>query len=151
VADLRAGVRERFGEIAEVLCAALRSLGVDARVGEVPGEYCPGEHSVNARGRTKLAGVGQRLVRGAAHGGGVIEVRDAESVRRALVPVYERLEVAWEPATAGAVEDEVPGVTREAVVAALLAEFGERHALARAELPAALLSAARALEHEHRL
>ena len=23
----------------------------DARVGEVPGEYCPGEHSVNAEGR----------------------------------------------------------------------------------------------------
>jgi len=36
------------------MAAAFRRLGVDARVGEVSGEYCPGAHSVNARGATKL-------------------------------------------------------------------------------------------------
>ena len=36
---------------------------VDARVGEVPGEYCPGSHSVNARGRVKVVGTAQRMVR----------------------------------------------------------------------------------------
>ena len=31
---------------------ALSRVGVaDPRVGEVPGEYCPGAYSVNARGR----------------------------------------------------------------------------------------------------
>ena len=40
----------RFEEMADLIAAALRGLGVDARVGEVPGEYCPGAYSVNARG-----------------------------------------------------------------------------------------------------
>ena len=57
-----AGTRERFERLAGIVAAALRGLGVDARVGEIPGEYCPGAWSVNARGRTKLAGIGQRLI-----------------------------------------------------------------------------------------
>jgi octanoyl-[GcvH]:protein N-octanoyltransferase len=63
----REGIRRRFDEIAGIIVEALRSLGIDARVGEVPGEYCPGEHSINARERTKLVGVGQRIIKDAAH------------------------------------------------------------------------------------
>src|SRR5215210_7001452 len=62
----------RFEEMAEVIVSALRSLGVDARIGEIRGEYCPGAYSVNARGATKIAGIGQRMIRGGAHLGGVI-------------------------------------------------------------------------------
>jgi hypothetical protein len=58
---------------------------------------------------------------------------------------------AWDPSTVGALEDEVGPVTRAALVDALLAEFAAAHALERAPLPPALLSAARALEHDHRL
>ena len=58
---------------------ALQRLGVDARVGEVPREYCPGDYCVNARGQTKLAGIGQRLIKGAWHIGGVIVVDEATS------------------------------------------------------------------------
>ena len=36
--------------MADGIASALRGLGVDAHVGAVPGEYCPGDHSVNARG-----------------------------------------------------------------------------------------------------
>src|SRR5437764_10916054 len=43
----REGIRRRFDDVAGLMASAFRSLGVDARVGEVPGEYCPGEHSVN--------------------------------------------------------------------------------------------------------
>jgi octanoyl-[GcvH]:protein N-octanoyltransferase len=49
-------LQTRFAEAAELLAGALRAVGVDARVGEVPGEYCPGAWTVNARGRVKLAG-----------------------------------------------------------------------------------------------
>src|SRR5207237_5227311 len=52
--------RARFAEMAELVRDALAGLGVDARIGEVPGEYCPGAFSVNAGGRVKLAGIGQR-------------------------------------------------------------------------------------------
>ena len=71
------------------------SLGVDARVGEVAGEYCPGEFSVNARGAAKLAGIGQRVVVGGAHVGGVIVVRGAGRIREVLTPIYEALEIDW--------------------------------------------------------
>ena len=60
--DPRKRVDERFVEVAEIIANAFRQLGVDAHVGEVAGEYCPGKYSVNARGKTKLMGVGQRLV-----------------------------------------------------------------------------------------
>ena len=66
VPDPRPAARttERFRELAELLAGALGGLGVDARVGEIPGEYCPGAWSVNAGGRTKLVGIGQRLIAG---------------------------------------------------------------------------------------
>ena len=86
---------------------ALRTLGVDARIGEVPGEYCPGDYSINARGETKLAGLGQRIIKGASHIGGVIVVGGAGRMRDVLVPVYEALGLDWDPGTTGSIEDEV--------------------------------------------
>jgi lipoate-protein ligase A len=137
--------------MAGVVARALQSLGVDARVGAVPGEYCPGDHSVNARGQAKLMGVGQRLVKGAAHVGGVIVVRDAARVRDVLVPVYAAMGVAWEPATAGAVEDEVPGATREGVVAALQREIAREAELVPEKLDASWLAEAETLAGEHQV
>ena len=81
----------RFAEMADLVRAALSGLGVDARIGEVPGEYCPGAFSVNAGGRVKLAGIGQRLIKGGAHVGCVIVAGGSEELRDVLVPVYEAL------------------------------------------------------------
>jgi lipoate-protein ligase A len=150
-AEPRHGIRARFEELATVVAAALRSLGADARVGAVPGEYCPGEHSVNARGRTKLMGVGQRIVKGAAHVGGVIVLGGSARIRDVLAPVYQRMAQPFDPATVGALADEIGPVSRADVVAALLAELAKRHELARAPLPPALLAAAEAHEAEHRI
>lgn len=146
----RAGIRERFDAVADLAVRALRRLGVDARVGPVPGEYCPGDHSVNAGGRTKLMGVGQRLVRGAAHVGGVFVVRDSAKVRDVLVPVYDALDLEWDPASVGSLEDEIGPVTRDALVEALLAELARDRDLLEAELDPGLLDAARTLAPDHR-
>jgi octanoyl-[GcvH]:protein N-octanoyltransferase len=118
----------RFEEMADLIAAALRGLGVDARVGEVPGEYCPGAYSVNARGVTKLAGIGQRMIRGGAHMGGVVVASGGEEVARVLVPVYEALELDWDPATSGSVSEEIgrevdPGELEEAVIAELARSY----------------------------
>jgi len=154
VAELRAGIQERFDALAEIVAAALRRLGVDARVGEVPGEYCPGEHSVNARGRVKLMGVGQRVVRGAAHVGGVIVVAGSGRVRAVLEPVYGALGLPFDPATAGAVEDEIGPVAPERVAEALLEEL-RRRGFGLAPAPAgtfeALVARARGLEPRFRV
>jgi lipoate-protein ligase A len=110
----------RFEFAASVARDALAGLGVDARVGEVDGEYCPGAFSVNRGGTAKLVGIGQRMIRGAAHVGFVFTVRDAASIRRVLDPVYASLGLDWNPSTVGAVEDEIEGIGLEAVEQALL-------------------------------
>jgi len=116
----REEIRERFVAVAGVIATALRSLGADARVGEVPGEYCPGEYSVNLGGTHKVAGLGQRLRRGGAHVGGVVVVDDAETINAVLVPVYDALGYDWDPGTTGALGSVVtPAMVIEAVVAAL--------------------------------
>ena len=81
------GVVERFRTMATALSAAISAFGVDARIGGVPGEYCAGSWSVNVAGQRKVAGIGQRLLRRAAHTGGVVVVADAAAVNQALQPV----------------------------------------------------------------
>jgi octanoyl-[GcvH]:protein N-octanoyltransferase len=125
----------RFEEMAGLIAAALRGLGVDARVGEVPGEYCPGAYSINARGTAKLAGIGQRMIRGGAHMGGVVVASGGLGITRVLEPVYRALELDWNPATSGSVSDELgrevdPGEIEDA----LLAELAKRYDLVDAEL-----------------
>ena len=117
------GTHDRFRDEGERLARALRSLGVDARVGEVPGEYCPGAYSVNARGRVKLIGTAQRLVRGGALLGASIVVGDGAGVRAVLDDVYAALEFDWDATTAGAIDEEVPGLSLDAVERAVIAGF----------------------------
>jgi lipoate-protein ligase A len=149
-AQPRRGIHARFEATAGLLARALGSLGVDARVGEVPGEYCPGSFSVSAGGRLKLAGVGQRLIAGAAHMGAVIVVEGSARVRDALVPVYEALSLDWSPATTGDVAGEAPGVTWDAVRDAILAEYARDRDLVETPLDESTLELARGLAAEHR-
>jgi octanoyl-[GcvH]:protein N-octanoyltransferase len=99
--DPRAGIHDRFRQTADRLARALAAVGVDARVGEIAGEYCPGRYSVNARGAVKLAGIGQRVVRGGSHTGVVLVVDGEERINEVLAPVYAALGLVWEPAVTG--------------------------------------------------
>ncbi len=148
--DPRAHVTERFEATARLIASALASLGVDARVGEVAGEYCPGAHSVNARDRRKLMGVGQRLVRGGVHVGAVIVADGAERINDVLVPVYAALRLDWRPEATGSVAGEAPGTTRTAVAEAIVAAFAARRALEPGVLDPQTVALARRLAPEHR-
>jgi lipoate-protein ligase A len=141
------GTHERFRTVAAAIERALQALGVDARTGEVPGEYCPGEYSVNARGRTKIVGIGQRIIKGASHIGGVIVIGDAGRVRDVLIPVYDALGLPWDPETTGSIEDEIGPVAFDDVTSAIRAELPP---LQDAVLDDATLALAEALEPEHR-
>ncbi|MDQ4129581.1 MAG: hypothetical protein M3133_01085, partial [Actinomycetota bacterium] len=145
----RRGIRERFSLIADLMCAALRRLGVDAHVGEVTGEYCAGAYSVNARGTRKIIGVGQRLVPGAAHLGGVVVAAGSDRVRRVLVPVYSALEIPWDPGTVGSVEDEIGPVAADAVAEAIIDELSVRYDLFEGHLNRDVLGLAETLEDDH--
>lgn len=68
--DAVAGSKTRFGYFGELFAVALQRAGVQAAVGEIPGEYCPGEYSVHGidaadtSHRVKLVGTAQRVVAG---------------------------------------------------------------------------------------
>jgi octanoyl-[GcvH]:protein N-octanoyltransferase len=145
-ADPWPGTHDRFRAVAAAIERALQALGVDARTGAVPDEYCPGEYSINARGRTKLVGIGQRIIKGASHIGGVIVVGDATRVREVLIPVYDALGLRWDPDTTGSIEDEIGAVAFEDVAAAIRAELPP---LTDGTLDPATLALAEQLEPEH--
>lgn len=108
--DAHLHIRPRFEHVAGWIEASLRRLGLDARVGSVAGEYCPGEFSVNIGGRVKVMGVGQRVIHGGAHVGGVITVAETPLLRETLIPIYEALDIDFRPETAGGIADFDPSL-----------------------------------------
>ena len=147
--DPIAGLQDRFAQSGETLAAALRTLGVDARVGRVDGEFCPGDFTVNARGRVKLVGTAQRVVRHASLLAASVAVNGGAALRAALVDVYAALELDWDPATAGAIDDDVPGVTVDDVERAVLDAYASRFELVEGVLDAGTLALAAELEPRH--
>ncbi|MGU3643947.1 biotin/lipoate A/B protein ligase family protein [Microbacterium sp. C23T] len=109
-----------FREVGDALAASLRGLGVDARVGDVPGEYCPGEFSLNARGAVKLIGTSQRAVRGARLLSGMLPLGAVDRFTDVLLAVNAALELDWDPATFGTLATEVPRMPRRMVEDALI-------------------------------
>ena len=146
----RARIHERFERTAVRLAAALKALGVDAHIGEVPGEYCPGRYSVNARGASKLAGVGQRVVGGGSHTGVVLVVAGEERIKRALGPVYAALGLDWRPEVTGSVAAEDSSLGWEQVRDALIEQYARDFELVDADLDEETLDLARRLAPEHR-
>ncbi|MCC3270090.1 lipoate--protein ligase family protein [Arthrobacter gengyunqii] len=103
------GSRERFAAFGEMYASALRRAGADAAVGEISGEYCPGEFTVHGTAgggrKIKLVGTAQRVVSGAWLFSSVFVVQDAAPLRRVLTECYSALGLDWNPETAGAAED----------------------------------------------
>jgi len=143
------GIEERFATEARRQAEVLKGLGVDAQVGAVPGEYCPGEFSVNAGGRVKLIGAAQRIVRGAWLLSSVVVVDGAAGLRTVLTDVYAALGLEWDPATVGAVADEAPDVSLEDMRRALLADYARRYHLVPAAIGEPALARARELLERH--
>ncbi len=143
-ANPRAAITERFEEVGVILLRAMESLGVDAYIGEVLGEYCPGANSINARQEKKIVGVGQRIFGAATHIGGVIVVNNAALVRDTLVPIYSALDIPWKPDTTGSIADEV-GAPRDVdrVADVVLSAFEERFRLEPGYMKLGLVNEAR--------
>ncbi len=148
--DALPALQERFAEAAELIAGALGGLGVDARVGELPGEYCPGGSSVNADGRIKLAGIAQRVVRGGSLLGAVVVAAGTDRIRPVLEEVYAALGLDWDPATAGSVADVAPDVSVADVEAALLEACAALGPLREAAIDPNALARARDLVDRHR-
>jgi len=108
----RRGVRERFELHAAAIVRALAALGIEARTGEVAGEWCPGAFSVGVGGRVKLAGIGQRIVAGGVCVGAVVVGDDALRLRAVLTAAYRALGLPLDPDTVGSVAAELARARR---------------------------------------
>ena len=137
---------ERFGSL---FAEAFAKLGVDARVGAVPGEYCPGAHSVNARGTVKLVGTAQRVIKNAWLFSSLVVVGDEARLRPVLGRVYGRLGLPFDEASVGSLTAEAPALRIEAVEQALVEAFGATASLAR-DPDADTLALAHDLVGQHR-
>jgi octanoyl-[GcvH]:protein N-octanoyltransferase len=142
------GMETRFKEFGLMYADVLQDLGIDARVGSVPGEYCPGAQSVNARGVVKLVGTGQRVVRNGWLFSALIVVGDDARLRPLLTEVYGHLELPFDPASVGSLSTEVPGLTVDTVERQVLDAYG---ATSPQPLDDATLELAAELAADHRV
>lgn len=123
VSDERRGLTERYEQIVDQLWLALNAVGVDVERGEPNAAFCPGTHSLSARG--KLVGLAQRIRRNAALTAGIVVPCDREELIDVLEPVYGYLDIPFEPDAVGSVHragsTASPEEVRQAVEDALVA------------------------------
>ena len=124
VKDRSRSHREVYLEYGDILARVLREFGVDARVGSVPGEYCPGDYSVNARAAVKIVGTAQRVSRGARLFSASIPLKISTDARTLFDRVNSLLELDWDRNTLGSLAEEAPALTFEQLESALCAPFG---------------------------
>ncbi|GAA5112673.1 lipoate--protein ligase family protein [Haloechinothrix salitolerans] len=149
--DTLGGMDERFATYGKLWAQVLSEFGIDARVGEVPGEYCPGAYSVNARGVVKLVGTAQRVIKGAWLFSAVAIHNDAEVLRAVLPDVYRALDLPFDVASVGSIRDELPELSLDRLETAVLAEYGTHDELAATSLDAETTRLAHALIDDHRI
>ena len=138
-ANPQAGLKKRFELYAELHARVLRGFGLDARIGELPGEYCPGEHSINAAGTSKIVGSAQRVTRDGWLFSSVIQVTDSHSIREMLSKAYSEIGYELDPTTIGSMDDHLPGVTAEAVAEEMRREYVANLDAVPAQLSAQIL------------
>lgn len=145
------GLDARFTEYAQLWTEVLGDLGVDARVGQVPGEFCAGPHSVNARGAVKLVGTAQRVLRRAWLFSAVVVVDGAEVLRALLTEVYRALDLPFDPASVGSVRGEAPELSAEDLEKAVAAAYQQRFPVVAGSWSSDLLEEATGVASGHRL
>jgi lipoate-protein ligase A len=149
--DPRAGHDRRFQEFGARMARVFQGLGVDARVGAVPGEYCPGAFSVNARGTAKLAGTSQRIVKDAWLFSSLVVTGGEDRLRPVLAEVYAHLGQPFDPASVGSLAGELSSLDADMVERALLADYEADGDLSPGPLDEPTLDLARDLSDRYRI
>ncbi|WCB96199.1 Octanoyl-[GcvH]:protein N-octanoyltransferase [Baekduia alba] len=148
VKTIAEGIPARFASATALLVESLAAVGIAARVGELPGEYCAGDWSVNAAG-VKLAGTAQRSIRGASLVTAMLIVEHGARLRAALVDVYAALGIAWRPSTAAGAADIVRTLTAADAERTLVATLAAHERLTATTLDPATVALAQTLRSAH--
>jgi lipoate-protein ligase A len=108
----RGHIDERYATVASAVRSALEGIGAAVSTGEPPRSFCPGDHSlrVGDGGKSeggKLAGIAQRVRADAALVAGclVVSRADATALATVLEPVYDALDVPFDPESVGSVAE----------------------------------------------
>lgn len=112
--DIRTGMNDRYEDAATTVQRALWKLHVPAQRGEPENTFCPGDYSLSYRG--KIAGIAQRVRKGAALVSGVILVDDHDEIAALLDEVYPALSVPFDPETVGSIANADGTTDRETVL-----------------------------------
>lgn len=125
--DAVSGNHERYGIFGSMFAEALESVGIQAGVGELPGEYCPGEYSVWGQipggQRVKIIGTAQRVVSGAWWFSSGIVVDNPKPLRTVTEDVYRALGLPLDPVTVGALTDIEPLMTVDDIEDAVIEAY----------------------------
>ncbi|MFB6142877.1 MAG: biotin/lipoate A/B protein ligase family protein [Halorientalis sp.] len=103
VGDEREAIDERYAAVRVDLRDALAELGVDAANGEPDDAFCPGGYALQAAGG-KLVGIAQRVTGDAALVAGILVVDGHDALADVLEPVYDALDVPFDPDAVGSIE-----------------------------------------------
>ncbi len=122
-AEPHAHTMRRYEIFSGAIVSALTKLGIDARVGELQNEYCPGKFSINAGGHVKLVGIAQRMNRRCVQMGAIIAVERSVQACAAIVMAYQAMGLPFDPRTYGAIADFRSDVTHGEVLARCVAEM----------------------------
>jgi octanoyl-[GcvH]:protein N-octanoyltransferase len=123
--ESRRAIRDRYDEAAALALAAFERLGVRAEVGEVLGEFCPGDHSIRVgdrEGGMKVVGIAQRVTRGTTSVGGIVLVEGEEKLARVLERVYDAMRLPFRRESVGSLRRAGSGAGVEEVIEAFAAE-----------------------------
>jgi lipoate-protein ligase A len=148
--DRTTGIRHAgsatFADNAENHARVLRGLGdVDARVGEVDGEYCPGEYSINVGGTAKIVGSAQRVTATGSLFSTVVQVVVSDRVRAVIADVSDALGYDLRRSSIAGLADYAPALTADAVATAFAADYRTRLGLTDGQLPAGVVMHASAV------
>ncbi len=102
IADPRRGADDRYERLIADVVDALVEFGVAVERGEPANAFCPGSHSLQAGGG-KIAGIAQRVRSDVALVSGVVIVDGRRELAAVLEPVYDALDVAFDPGSVGSV------------------------------------------------
>jgi lipoate-protein ligase A len=123
---------------------AFARLGVEAEVGEVRDEFCPGDHSLRIGGPEgmKIVGIAQRVTRRVTSVGGIVLVHGHEEIASVLERVYGIMNLPFRPESVGSLRRAGYAVDVDEVVEAFTTEARDRYGAEPARVGEALLEEA---------
>ncbi|MBR74445.1 MAG: hypothetical protein CL872_05875 [Dehalococcoidaceae bacterium] len=125
--DARLKMHYYFDLVSNFFQNIVNEFGLDCFVGEIDGEYCSGEYSLNLDNKVKIAGIAQRIVNKAVYIGGFIAINNSNLIKKMLIPIYKDLGIKWNPQTVGSLADYDSTIDFQSVLSKILNQLDKNY------------------------